>query len=190
MRPEDKIYKAYFDGQKNKLYFNELKRLTGLSDSSLANALSHLVKKNILIKEKTISNTFYTMRDKKLFVLKFSEIAIQRFNGLRAGVKIPLTHFLKNIPKEVYTVVLFGSASRREERKGSDVDMLIVARNKTDVAHNKKEAEITSAHPLSLFHATVDQFTENKDDIIIQARKTGFPIHKEQNFYEAVLDEY
>ena len=34
------------------------------------------------------------------------------------------------------------------------------------------------------------KFKENKDDVIIQARKTGFPIYKEQNFYEAILDGY
>ena len=55
---------------------------------------------------------------------------------------------------------------------------------------NKKEAEITSKYPLSIFQATIDQFEKNKDDIIIQAKKTGFPIHKEQNFYETILNEY
>jgi hypothetical protein len=55
---------------------------------------------------------------------------------------------------------------------------------------NKKEAELTSKHELSLFNATITEFLENKDDIIIQARKTGFPIYKEQNFYEAIMNEY
>lgn len=190
MKPEDKIYRAYFESKKTSLYFNEIKELSGLSDSSLANALKKLTGSGVLAQEKTKSNTFYKMNDPKIFSLKFSEIAIQRFNGLNIGVKNPLRHFLNNIPKETYTVVLFGSASRKEEQKGSDIDLLIVANKKIDVMDNKKEAEITSKHPISVFHATIDQFVHNKDDVIIQARKDGFPIYREQNFYEVVLGGY
>ncbi|MBI2666892.1 nucleotidyltransferase domain-containing protein [Candidatus Woesearchaeota archaeon] len=190
MKPEEKIYKAYFESKKNTLYFNEIKRISKLADSSLANTLSKLTKNNVLTSEKTKSNTFYKIKDKKLFALKFSEIAIQKFNELNIGVKNPLKNFLKNIPRETYTIILFGSTSRKEEHKESDIDLLIIARKKIDLNNNKKEAEITSKHPISLFQATIEQFTQNKDDIIIQARKTGFPIYKEQNFYEVSLDEY
>ncbi len=190
MKPEEKIYKAYFEGKKSSLYFNEIKELSKLSDSSLTNTLSRLIKNNTLTQEKTKSNTFYKINNKKIFALKFSEIAMQKFDDLNSGVKTPLRNFLKSIPKDIYTIIIFGSASRDEEQKESDIDLLIVAENKTDLKNNKKEAELTSKHPLSLFQANVNQFLENKDDIIIQARKTGFPIYKEQNFYEAVLDGY
>ncbi len=190
MKPEDKIYSAYFESKKNTLYFNEIKELSKLSDSSLTNTLNKLVKNNILAQEKTKSNTFYKINNKKLFALKFSEMSMQKFNDLNIGVKNPLRNFLKNIPKEIYTIVLFGSASRKEEQKGSDIDLLIIANQKTDVTNNKKDAEITSKHSISIFQATIGQFMQNKDDVIMQARKTGFPICKEQNFYEVILDEY
>lgn len=190
MKPEEKIYKAYFESKKASLYFNEIKELSKLSDSSLTATLNRLIKNNTLTQEKTKSNTFYKIKDKKLFALKFSEIAVQKFNSLNAGIKTPLRNFLKNVPKEIYTIILFGSASRKEEQKESDIDLLILAEKKTDLKDNKKEAELTSKHHISLFQASTNQFLENKDDIILQARKTGFPIYKEQNFYEALLDEY
>ena len=190
MKPEEKIYRAYFESKKNTLYFNEIKELSKLSDSSLANTVSKLVKNTMLTQEKTKSNTFYKMNNKKLFALKFSEIAIQKFNELNIGIKNPLRNFLKNIPKETYTIVLFGSVSRKEEQKGSDIDLLVIANKKIDLTKNKREAEITTKHPISLFRVTIEQFLKNKDDVIVQARKTGFPIYKEQNFYEAILDEY
>ncbi len=190
MKPEDKIYKAYFDSKKSTLYFNEIKELSKLSDSSLANTLNKLLKNNTLTKEKTKSNTFYKIGDKKIFALKFSEIAIEKFNNLNLAVKVPLRNFLKNIPKDIYTIILFGSASRKEEHKNSDIDLLIIANKQLNLTDNKKEAEITSKRPISIFQATISQFIENKDDVIIQARKTGFPIYKEQNFYEVMLDEY
>jgi len=190
MKPEDKVYKAYFESKKNSLYFNEIKELSKLSDSSLTNTLNKLTKNHTLTQEKTKSNTFYKINNKKIFALKLSEIATQQFNNLNIGVKTPLRNFLKDIPKETYTIVLFGSASRKEEQKDSDIDLLIISNKKLDLTENKKEAEITSKYPFSIFQATISQFTENKDDIIIQARKTGFPIYKEQNFYEVILDEY
>lgn len=164
--------------------------MSKLSDSSLANTLTKLTTLGILRQEKTKSNTFYSIKDKKLFALKFSEIAIHLFNTLNPKIKTPLRNFLKNIPLGIYTIILFGSASRKEERKESDIDLLIVADKKTDLTKNKKEAEITSNHPISIFYATTDQLGENKDDLIIQARKTGFPIYKEQNFYEMNLNGY
>ncbi len=190
MKPEEKIYQAYFESKKSSLYFNEIKELSKLSDSSLTATLKRLIENSTLIQEKTKSNTFYKIKDKKLFALKFSEIAIQKFNDLNSSIKTPLRNFLKNVPKEIYTIILFGSASRREEQKESDIDLLVVAKKKIDLKDNKKEAELTSRHPISLFQASTNQFIENKDDIIIQARNTGFPICKEQNFYEVVLDEY
>ena len=99
MKPEDKIYRSYFESKKNSLYFNEIKELSKLSDSSLINTLNKLVKNGILAQEKTKSNTFYKLKDKKLFALKFSAIEIQTFNNLNIGVRAPLRNFLRNIPK-------------------------------------------------------------------------------------------
>ncbi len=190
MKAEGKIYEAFLESKQDKLYFNQLKEFTGLSNSSLQNVLDKLMKKGILNLEKTKSNTFYRIKNRKIFSLKFSEIAVGRFDNLNVGVKVPLRNFLKNIPKEIYTIVLFGSSSKKEEKDDSDIDILIVSDKKIDLRKNKKEAEITSKYPISIFQSTIDQFIENKDDVIIQARKTGFPIFKEQNFYEVVLDEY
>lgn len=190
MKAEDKIIRAFFEINEEKLYYNQIKEQTKLSHSSLQNSLDKLTKNNILFLEKTKSNTFYKIKDKKIFALKFSEIAINKFNKLNHNIKIPLNYFLKNLPEEIYTIILFGSASRGEETKDSDIDLVVVSNKKQDLSKNKKEAEITSIYPISLFQATTLQFKKNQDDIIIQARKTGFPIYKEQNFYEVLLNGY
>ena len=113
---------------------------------------------------------------------------MQKFNDLSTVIKVPLRNFLKAMPEDVYTVVLFGSVSRKEEQEDSDIDLLIISNKRPDLSKNKKEAQLTAKYPLSLFNATITQFKENKDDIVMQARKTGFPIYKEQNFYEAIVD--
>ena len=188
MQAQDKIFLAYLELKQDKLYFNQLKEYTKLSNSSLQNALDKLLKNNILTQVKTKSLTFYKIKNKKYMALKFSELAQNNFENLNLGVKNPLRNFLKNISNEIFTIVLFGSASRKEEQKGSDIDILVVTNQKIDLTNNKKEAEITSKYPISIFQTTIDQFIQNKDDVIIQARKTGFPIYKEQNFYEVLLN--
>lgn len=190
MKPEEKIYRVYFESKKSSLYFNEIKELSNLSDSSLTATLNRLIKNNTLTQEKTKSNTFYKIKDKKLIALKFSELAIKRFQDLNRGVRVPLNNFLKELPKTIYTIILFGSASRKEERKDSDIDLLVVTDKAINLDSNKKNAEVISNHHLSIFQCKINDFLENKDHVIIQARKTGFPIYKEQNFYEAVLDGY
>ncbi len=190
MKPEEKIYKAYFESKKSSLYFNEIKELSKLSDSSLTNTLTKLTKNNTLTQEKTKSNTFYKIKDKKVIALKFSELAIKRFQDLNRGVRVPLNNFLNNIPKTIHTIILFGSASRKAERKDSDIDILIISEKLINLDKNKKNAEVISNHHLSIFQCKINDFLENKDHVIIQARKTGFPIYKEQNFYEVILDGY
>ncbi len=185
MRSEDKVYKAYYDSKEKKLYFNQLKELTKLSHSSLQNALKKATKEGILKKEKTKSNVFYEIRDKRKAAIKFAEFSINRFKDLNRGVRMPLQELIKKIPKDVFTIVLFGFAARKQETENSDIDILVVSEKKTDI--NKKEFEAVSNYPLNIFNCNISQFTNPDDHVVIQARKTGFPIYKEQNFFEAVL---
>lgn len=190
METKDKVYQAFYESQKDTLYFNQLKELTKLSNSSLQNILRKMTKQKILEIEKTKSNTFYKIKNKKIFSLKFCEIAIEKFNSLNVNVKNPLINFIKNLPLDIYTIILFGSASRKKEKEESDIDLLIVSNKKIDLSKNKKQAELTSLYPVSLFQTTPEDFIKNKDPVIIQARKTGFPIYREQNFFEVILNEY
>lgn len=189
-KTEEKIFEAFFYSKQKKLYFNQLQELTNASNSSLQNSIKKFEKDNLLKKEKTKSNTFYEIKDKKIFELEFSKISHKKFQNLNVNVKNPLRNFLKNIPLSVYTIVLFGSASRNEEKKNSDIDILIVTDNKTNFDSNKEEAQLTSKYPISIFQTNIKNFLENKDPIVVQAKKTGFPIYKQQNFYEVILDEY
>jgi predicted nucleotidyltransferase len=190
MKPEDKIFNAYFKAKNSNLYFNEIKELSKLSDSSLTNSLKKLLEKKILIQNKTKSNTFYKIKNKKLFTLKFSEIAYNKFQNLNIGVKIPLKNFIKKIPQDIITVILFGSAANKQEQINSDLDLLIVSNKKFKLEQIRKEINAVSNYPLSTFICTYDNFIKNEDHIIKQARKKGIPIFHEQIFYEVIINEY
>jgi len=189
MKPEEKIFLAYYTSKKLELYFNELKNLTELSDSSLAHNLKKLVSQEILLVNKTKSNTFYKMNKLRLFVLKFSEISLRKFADLNRGVRIPLQNFIEQLTPNIFSVVLFGSASRNQEKRGSDIDILIITDKKQDFETIKKDVEVMSNYPLNIFSCTIQEFIAGGDHIIIQAKKTGFPVKGEQNFYEMLLSE-
>lgn len=190
MGPKTKIYKAYFELKTLKLYYNQIKDYTKLSHSSLQNQLKKLVEQKVLVQQKTKGNVFFIIKDKKFMSLKFSELALMNFRNLNTNIKIPLDYFLTSVPNEVFTIVLFGSASRKEETKKSDVDLLVVYFSKVDLKTNEERFLVTSKHNLSLFECSLNDFKESKDPIITQARKTGFPIHNEQKFYEEIINEY
>jgi len=189
MKAEDKIYKAFYNQKEPSLYFSQLKELTGLSNSSLQNTLNKLIQNNIISINKTKSNTFYQIKDKKIFALRSAEISANKFKKLNRGVRLPLTELLKKLPNNIYTIILFGSASRNQEKENSDIDLLLVSEKKIDLEKIKKEIEIVSNHPLNIFNCNIQQLKKSDDHIIIQAKKTGFPIKGEQNYHEAILDE-
>ena len=78
--------------------------------------------------------------------------------------------------------MFFGSASRKEETKESDIDLLIITNEEIDLIKNKKEAEVTSKHCISLFQSTLKEFKNNSDDIIIQAKKQDSQFTKNKTF--------
>ena len=189
MKPDEKVFLAYFETKKKELYFNELKEITKLSDSSLSNTLKKLVTHDILLVNKTKSNTFYCIRNKRLFALKFSAFALSKFVSLNRGIQTPLHELLRLTQDSIQTIVLFGSASRKQEKRGSDIDLIVVTNEKTTFDRVKKEIDSISNYPLNIFLCSSKAFREQKDHLIIQAKTTGFPIKGEQFFYEVLLDE-
>lgn len=190
MKSEDKMYMAFFESKAKKLYYSQLKDLTKLSHSSLQNTLKRFVTQNILLEDKQKAHVFYEIKQTRLFALKYSEIALRKFANLNRRVRIPLENFLQEIPQNIYSIVLFGSASRGEEQNESDIDILVVSDTKLDLETAKKHANSISHYPLSVFECTMKEFLEAKDPVILQSRKTGFPLKGEQYFYEAMLNEY
>ena len=190
MRPEERIYRAFFEAKKPRLYFNEIKEKTKLSDSSLWNTLKKLTTNKTFNKIKTKSNTFYEIKNEKLIAIKFAEIAIRQFENLNLGIKIPLKEFLKECPKDIQTIILFGSASKKQEKKGSDIDLLIVANQKKEINELTEKINAISNYNISIFEITYDEYIKNKDHVVVQAKKTGFPIQNEQLFYEVQINEY
>jgi len=203
LKPAEKIYKAFYDERNGKLYFNQLKEITGLGDSSLSNALTTLRQNKEIEATKSKANTFYNLRDKNIAKINFTFFDNDKLERLESNIKIPVKKFLSEIPKSISFIILFGSASRKQERKDSDIDILVVLHKfnnpklqkeyeleiKKEIEKLKNRISAASLHPITVFYTTVNEFKSSDDRLIIEARNTGFCIDGNLTYYEVMLDE-
>ncbi len=199
--PVERIYKAFYEARKEKLYFNQIKDISGLSDSSLWLGLKKLKKEGEVdvIKEK--ANTFYRLKNKGREKISFTSFDYEQLNSLNTDVKIPLKKFLGEKPKETEFVILFGSASRNQETRDSDIDLLIVLHSfesagtqkvyekevKGKLEKLRQKINASSIYPLSFFYAGIKEFMKSTDRVVQEAKATGFCVDGNMLYYDAVV---
>lgn len=198
MKPEEKIYHAFYREKKEWLYFNELKFHTKMSHSSLQNVLKKLISNHELKERKETSNIFYSLIDKPKVASHFSAFDLERLEGLNLNVKVPLKDFLKQVPSQIEFIILFGSSSRKQEKTNSDIDLLVVMNKfsneklqklyeeeiRKELEKVKKSVNARSIYPISLVFVNLEEFKNSKDHLLMQAKNTGFPIFGNWRYYE------
>lgn len=203
LNPIEKIYHAFYDSTQSELYYNQLKDITKLSDSSIQNALKKLEANNAITVKKQKANTYYSLKNKKLTALHFTAFDYEILEKLTMDIVIPIKKFISELPKGTGFIVLFGSASRKQERKDSDIDILVVLHEfnntklqkeyeqemKRQIEELKDRISATSIHPITIFYTTINEFKSSEDRLIAEARDTGFCIEGNLTYYEVMLDE-
>ncbi len=196
MKAENKLYKAFYDSKNSWLYFSELKKKTSLSNSSLQNILNKLEKQGKLEKDKKTSNIFFRIKPDEIPLI-FSQIDKEKFDKLNNEVRIPLKNWLKEIPKGIEFILLFGSSSRKQEKEGSDIDLLVGMHKfdneklqklyekqiKQAINNLTKKINSESIYPLKVIFTNTDTFKITDDYLIKQAKETGFPIFGNLQYY-------
>lgn len=202
LSPIEKVYYSFYTSKKKKMYFNEIREKMKMSISSLQNAIIKLEKLNEIIKIKEKANTFYILKNNEKIALNFTNFDMQKLESLSRNVKIPIREFLKKASRIAY-ILLFGSASIGQEKKGSDIDMLIVIYRFEDEKLNelyqkeikeylekiKKSINAKSLYPISLVFINENEFKTKKDYLLDEAKKTGFCIYNQLNYYKGVLED-
>lgn len=196
MKPIEKIYHAFYRSGRGRLYFNELKEFSGLKDSSLDRNLRILTDKKEIRKEKSRSNTYYSLINDELRAIYFSKFSIEKFESLDYRIKIPLKELKENISNIRY-VVHFGSTSRGEEKEDSDIDLLVVLENFEDKELDKlyqkdirerleelrESVNSKSVYTLSIFYVDEKEFLNDGDYLIQSAKETGYPIYNQFGYH-------
>ncbi len=203
LTPGRKIYFAFYETKKGSLYYNQLKGHAGFSDSSLQNALKKLKENREIEAIKQKANTFYRLKNKNKIKYHFTSFDYNKLENLSNDIKIPLKRFLSEKPKSTAFIILFGSASRKHEKKGSDIDILVILNSFEDKKLQKQyETEMkaifenlrekinaSSIYPLSIFYADINAYLNEDDRVIVEAKKTGFCIDGNLEYYEVMLNE-
>ncbi|MCK4810582.1 MAG: nucleotidyltransferase domain-containing protein [Candidatus Omnitrophica bacterium] len=103
---------------------SEIQKATKISKSGVNYALRALVAADFLFRTKRGKVFFYTLNHKNLVVKELKVIeTITQIDGL-----------LKKLEPLVSKIILFGSSSRGENTPDSDIDLLVISRNKEFVS--------------------------------------------------------
>jgi len=201
LNPIERVYLTFYESKKKTMYFNEIREKAKMSISSLQNVLLRMDKSKEIIKNKEKSNTFYSLKSKEKIALNFTKFDIQKLDSLNLNIKIPLNDFLGQI-NNISFITLFGSASRGEEKKDSDIDLLIVTNHfeskslnelyqkeiKEQIEKIKRKVNAKSLHPLSIVLINEKDYKDRKDYLLDEAKKTGFCVYNHELYYKETLN--
>jgi len=126
------IWNFLLDHAGEKFYLTQIARQTNLSDSTVHQILESQVERNLIKKEKLGNLSFYSL-DK-------SHPAIKLKKQLRTIFLIqPLINQLKEWSQKI---ILFGSAALGEDTSSSDIDLLIISKEKDKIYEIFSKAKI------------------------------------------------
>ncbi len=120
-----KVFRFFMDNPYHQVYLRQLAKKTGLSPFAVKKYADLLVKEGLILEEKKANLRYFKANMSSLF---FRHLKIA-FN-LRTLFKSSLTDFLKQGLSNISSIVLFGSMAKGENDEKSDIDILIIGKEK------------------------------------------------------------
>lgn len=186
-----KILKLFYENKNHPLHLRDIARKVKLNESTTSTHLNNLVKTDILKIEKDANlKKFYLSKIKipEIFPLFDSE----RIESLPLLRKDAIKLYLNKLDKKPLFVIVFGSTAKGTFRDNSDIDILEVSRSKEKDETAEKYAETQTGIKLQIFKTTEENFKEElkikKDNVIMSALNTGFPVFNAKYFYEVIYN--
>lgn len=166
--------------KEGRAYFSEIYEKTKIkSKNNLLKNLQVLASGKILIKEKTKSNTFYSINySNTLSVAVLNLISCTKFEGLPFNVKKSILESIFSLKPKM--AILFGSYAKGNYKKESDVDLLFFDALKS----HKKIKEISKNYGVQLNVVFMDfKELDLNSESLIHIFKTGYPLVGGEYFY-------
>ena len=160
-----KILKVFFDDPKGGFHIRELSRMTGVSPPTVSAIVHKLEDEEILVlkHEKHLECAYPSPGDRfKRLKQSFNLLSIYDCGLVEALVKS------YNFPE---AVVLFGSYSRGEDTKRSDVDLGIVTKRRivfSTASFEKKLGRKISIHELDISKASSEFLNDLANGIVLE----------------------
>lgn len=151
-----KVLKVFLDDPLRGFKLRGVSRILKLGLPSVSNYVKELEKKKLIVKKEVYGNIlWFGNRESRLFKI------YKRFDTVRAIEESGLIEYLDgtlNYP----SVVLYGSHALGEDRKGSDIDLFIIASSKKKI--NIEKFEEILGKELHIFIHTNIEFQKLKKD--------------------------
>jgi predicted nucleotidyltransferase len=172
-----KIMSTLLEGR---MYFNQIYEKTKISSkNNLLKSLNNLEEKNIIIKEKNKSNTFYEINFNNLISIPILNLINKiKFERLPFPVKKEIVEIIDSIKPKI--AILFGSYSKLNYSKESDIDLLFV----DGIDRKNTINEIASKYGIetNIISIKLKDFN-GANEQIAHILKTGYPLVGESYFY-------
>ncbi|MFH1505918.1 MAG: nucleotidyltransferase domain-containing protein [archaeon] len=139
--------------------FKQIKALSKKkSESYIYNTLKAFVKQNILKEEKIGNNILYRLNLNSLKTLAYAGF-IAEYTAWNSSLPLKdLNRIAKKIPADFFIMLVTGSYAKKQQKKGSDLDLIIISNKKPE----KIQAELTHECELNIpkIHLYVFKKTE------------------------------
>jgi predicted nucleotidyltransferase len=130
-----KVLREFFENPLKKFSLKEVSKLSGIAHTSVKNELEKLIKQKLILKEVEI-------KGKRKFPLYFSNVNEQflELKKMHNEYQIKQSGLIEYLRLKVMPdlIILFGSFSRGEDTKESDIDLFIQSKQK-EIELNKFE---------------------------------------------------
>lgn len=189
----EKIIEVFYKNRNREVYFRELMRQSGLTQSSTLKHLRFLEQIDLVTSKKKMSNTFYKLnKDNELIYAVLSYFDNKFFNLLPSLKKRAISYFLEKIETKPLIALIFGSTAKGTSNKESDIDLLLIF-NKEELQDDKIKKDIKSLTSIAIHPFVIsleyfkEQLLKGEDSTILDAINTGFVIIGHYYLYKEVL---
>jgi len=172
-----RLLRIFYDNPKREFTLYELKKTFKLSTGTINPVLKSLVNSRALLSRRVGKSILYQLNSKNLIVKKILEI----FDSERWLLLEKAKEFVRNLEKtDVLSIALFGSVATGKATELSDIDLLIVYKNKHEVVKNNVEKtsekfldEEVLISPIILSKREVWGMLKRYDSFILRVQNEG-----------------
>lgn len=150
----------------------QLADFVGYSHTQTMTALSELEAQGLVNRQHAGRAHLFTIVDENIFV---SEVLLPALRLERHLLNLLADMFYDGMGHKLNSIILFGSVARAEETMSSDVDLLLIFRNGTNLEKAEEEAFEISSEAYSRFGCHVQTILVTRDEYNMKLkRKQGF----------------
>ena len=151
------------DKNKRGIHIRELARLVKTSYNNTVRNIGILEKENIIKKEKDANLIKINLKDHPLTTSYLKQAHTERFLALPKRISNAISEFLDELEEKPLMALVFGSYSRGNFTRESDIDLFLVFQkiNQKDIENTAKKISMRTNTKISPVYAAYKDFKKN-----------------------------